>query len=56
MSMVSPLFVCFLIVFVSGLPMLEKKADEKWGKDKEYIEYKRNTPVLVPFTCGDTIE
>jgi hypothetical protein len=36
--------------------MLEKKADEKWGKDPEYLEYKRTTPVLVPFTCGDKIE
>ena len=34
--------------------MLEKKADERWGKDPEYIKYKRETPVLVPFTCGTT--
>jgi steroid 5-alpha reductase family enzyme len=30
-SLISPLFVTLLITRVSGVPMLEKKADEKWG-------------------------
>jgi hypothetical protein len=28
--------------------MLEKKADDKWGGQEDYEEYKQNTPVLIP--------
>lgn len=45
-TLVSPLFVYLLLTRLSGVPMLEKKADEKWGDDPEYQAYKRNTPVL----------
>jgi steroid 5-alpha reductase family enzyme len=47
-ALISPLFVAFLLTRVSGVPLLEKKADAKWGGQAEYEEYKRNTPVLVP--------
>ena len=43
-----PLFITLMLLFVSGIPLLEKSADEKWGKDPAYAEYKRNTPVLLP--------
>jgi steroid 5-alpha reductase family enzyme len=46
---ISPVFITLLLIFVSGIPMLEKKADERYGADEKYQEYKRNTPVLVPF-------
>ena len=48
-SLVSPLFVFILLTKISGLPFLEEKAEKKWGNDKNYIEYKNNTPVLTPF-------
>jgi steroid 5-alpha reductase family enzyme len=44
----SPCFVTFLLTKVSGIPMLEKKSDEKWGDNAEYKAYKSNTPVLFP--------
>ena len=44
----SPLFVCWLLMKVSGIPMLEKRADEKWGGQADYEAYKAATPVLVP--------
>lgn len=47
-GLVSPLFVAVLIMRVSGVPLLEAKADAKWGGQPDYEEYKRNTPVLVP--------
>ena len=47
-SLVSPIFVAFLITKISGVPMLEKKADETWGGQEDYEEYKKNTPVLIP--------
>jgi hypothetical protein len=27
---------------------LEERADEKWGGEPEYEEYKARTPVLIP--------
>lgn len=45
-AMVSPLFVFILLTRVSGVPLLEKRADEKWGKDPSYLAYKERTPVL----------
>ena len=46
--LISPVFVTILITRVSGIPMLEKKADERWGDEEEYQRYKESTPVLVP--------
>ena len=48
LAMISPLFVTFLLTRVSGVPMLEKKADKKWGGQEDYEAYKKNTPVLIP--------
>jgi steroid 5-alpha reductase family enzyme len=46
-TLISPVFVTFLLTKVSGVPMLEKAADERWGGQDDYEVYKRNTPVLV---------
>lgn len=43
-----PLFITVLLLFVSGIPPLERTADEKYGGDPAYREYKRRTSVLVP--------
>lgn len=48
-SLASPLYIALLIIFVSGIPLLEKSADSRWGKDKGYQAYKTKTPVLIPF-------
>lgn len=47
-AMISPLFVTLLLTRVSGVPLLEQKADKKWGGQADYEEYKKNTPVLIP--------
>ncbi len=47
-GLASPLFVILLLTRVSGIPLLEKKADEKWGGQEVYETYKKNTPVLIP--------
>ena len=49
LTLVSPVFVYFLLTKISGLPFLEDKAEKKWGSDKDYLEYKNNTPILVPY-------
>ena len=47
-TLVSPLFVAFLLIRVSGIPLLEEKADARWGGEDDYEYYKRRTPVLIP--------
>ena len=47
-TLISPLFVAFLLTRVSGVPLLEEKADERWGGQDDYEDYKRRTPVLIP--------
>lgn len=44
----SPIYITLLLLFVSGVPLLEKSADKKWGHMPEYQKYKANTPLLVP--------
>jgi len=46
-TLISPVFVAFLLIKVSGIPLLEAKADERWGGQDDYEDYKRKTPVLV---------
>ncbi|MBF4509939.1 MAG: DUF1295 domain-containing protein [Aeromicrobium sp.] len=48
LTLVSPLFVYLLLTRVSGVPLLERKADATWGGQEDYEAYKRATPVLVP--------
>lgn len=47
-GLISPVFVALLLIRVSGIPMLEKSADERWGGDPNYEAYKARTPVLIP--------
>jgi steroid 5-alpha reductase family enzyme len=46
-ALASPLFIIILLLFVTGLPPLEKSADSKWGKQQDYREYKRKTSILI---------
>jgi steroid 5-alpha reductase family enzyme len=47
-TLISPVFVALLITRISGVPILEKQADERWGGQEEYEAYKERTPVLIP--------
>lgn len=47
-ALISPVFVVLLLTRVSGIPLLEARADKRWGGDPAYEDYKRRTPVLVP--------
>ena len=46
-TLISPVFVFVLLNFVSGVPLLERRADKKWGGQPDYEAYKAKTPVLV---------
>jgi steroid 5-alpha reductase family enzyme len=47
-TLVSPVFVTLLLTRISGVPLLEKRADTTWGGQADYEAYKAHTPVLVP--------
>lgn len=47
-ALLSPLFVIVLLTRVSGIPLLEAKAERTWGEDPEYREYRAKTPALIP--------
>jgi steroid 5-alpha reductase family enzyme len=47
-TLISPVFVFLLLTRVSGVPLLEKSADKRWGGEPEYEAYKARTSVLVP--------
>ena len=47
-TLISPVFVSFLLMKMSGVPLLERKADERWGGQEDYEAYKKATPVLIP--------
>lgn len=46
--LISPVFVTVLLTRVSGVPMLEARAQERWGDDEEFRAYTHDTPVLIP--------
>ncbi|OAA50964.1 hypothetical protein BBO_00911 [Beauveria brongniartii RCEF 3172] len=44
----SPLFSWFVVTRVSGVPMSEKKYDERYGHRADYQKWRSETPRLVP--------
>ncbi|MDG2168585.1 MAG: DUF1295 domain-containing protein [Opitutales bacterium] len=47
-TLISPVFVMLLLTKISGIPILEKRADKIWGGEPDYELYKHKTPVLIP--------
>ena len=43
-GVLSPILITYLLLFVSGVPMLEKR----WEGNAQWEEYKKNTSVFVP--------
>ena len=48
LSILSPIFVYILLRYLSGVPQLEKRGDQKWGDLKEYVKYKEKTGIIFP--------
>lgn len=48
LTAISPIFIFLLIRFVSGVPILEKKYNERYKNDAKYAEYKKKTGLLIP--------
>lgn len=47
-TIISPIFVAFLIIRISGVPKLEAHAKKKWGDEKENQDYVASVPLLIP--------
>jgi steroid 5-alpha reductase family enzyme len=58
-TLISPIFVFVLMTYISGVRMLEARADRKWGADADYQKYKLRTPVLwmkPPMAPGEGLD
>jgi len=47
LAIVGPLFITLLLRYGSGIPILEKANDKRWGGKKEYQEYKKSTNLVI---------
>lgn len=48
LSVISPVYITFLLLFLSGIPTLEKKYDERYAGNEAYKQYKNQTSILIP--------
>lgn len=48
LALLSPVLVASLLIKGSGIPLLERAAEAKWGDSEDYQHYKANTPRLFP--------
>jgi len=51
LGLISPFFVFVMLNYISGVRLLEKQAEERWGENDLYLLYKSKTPVLFPYKC-----
>ena len=49
LGLISPFFVFVMLNYISGVRLLEKQAEERWGGNDLYQSYKSKTPVLFPY-------
>lgn len=48
-ALIGPILLTLLLLFLSGIPLLESSSDSKFGKDVDYRTYKYSTSPLIPF-------
>jgi steroid 5-alpha reductase family enzyme len=49
LTVCGPIFITLLLLFVSGIPLLEQSADKKFAGNPRYLEYKRKTSLFIPW-------
>ena len=48
LTIVSPLWIIVLLLYISGIPLLEKQYEKKYGNDPEFKKYQVKTRKLIP--------
>ena len=48
LALITPIFIYFLLNYISGINLLEERAKEKWGNNPEYVKYLKTTPKFFP--------
>ena len=48
-TLISPIFTYLLLVYVSGIRILDYNGNKKWGHLDSYRNYRKNTPRLIGF-------
>jgi steroid 5-alpha reductase family enzyme len=46
---IGPMFISFILIFISGIPLLEQKYNKKYHDNQKYQRYKKNTSLLIPW-------
>lgn len=46
-AILSPIYIFILLRFFTGIPLLEKSANAKWGDNPDYINYKAKSGILM---------
>jgi steroid 5-alpha reductase family enzyme len=52
LAVIGPLALTYVLLFVTGIPTLDRSALAKWGDDPAYLEYRRRTNRLLPWPPG----
>ncbi|MEL6390445.1 MAG: DUF1295 domain-containing protein [Bacteroidota bacterium] len=48
LAVLSPIIIILLLLFVSGVPFIEKSRDKKYGDDPDYQQYISDTSIILP--------
>ncbi|MBK9256549.1 MAG: DUF1295 domain-containing protein [Saprospiraceae bacterium] len=48
LSIISPIWIVALLLFISGIPLIDKNAEIKYGNDPTYKAYRSSTKALIP--------